>query len=193
MNEEPVLRHSIVEIGRLMYDRKMVIAADGNISVRLDAKHILITPAGFCKGFLSEADVVRLPIITPHHPSGPPLVGASSETPMHVAIYLARPEIGAVVHAHPPYATSFAVSGARLDHELLTESGMLVGPIGRVPRLKPGSLRLASAVARALRRCDACLLGHHGGVTLGRDLLEAYYRLERLEFLAQVSVLSNAR
>jgi len=241
MNPEAELRRAIVEISRLLYERKLVVATDGNVSARLDRKHILITPSGFCKGFLREPDIVRIvipetdsPPRTPrplgkevgrvHHQGtktprnlhlegwdaagepglsrakigdspqtgtvpifAPISAGASSETPMHLAVYQARPDIAAVIHAHPPYATSFAVSGHKLNHKLLPETHLFDGPIGRVPFLKAGSTRLAQAVALVLKSHRLCLLARHGAVTTGKTLLEAYYRLERLEFLAQVS------
>jgi L-fuculose-phosphate aldolase len=233
-SDELALRRAIVAVGRLLYERKLVVATDGNISVRLDQQHILITPAGFCKGSLSEADIIRVPLTAqkrsrnqtqrhqgtenqepelspPRHQdtknqepvteSGSKLPhskeergsGASSETPMHVATYLVRPDVSAIVHAHPPHATSFAVSGRKLDSNLLPETRIFDGPVGRVPHLPPGSERLAESVARVLTRHRFCLLGRHGAVSVGQDLLEAYYRLERLEFLAQVTLLGGRR
>jgi L-fuculose-phosphate aldolase len=190
---EAELRHAIVEIGRLLYSRKLVIATDGNVSARLDRRCILVTPSGFCKGFLSELDIVRvaLPTDSPQRTERPRTARASSETPMHLAVYQACPDAGAVIHAHPPYATSFAVSGRRLDHNLLPETKLFDGPVGRVPFLEAGSSKLAQAVARVMKSRQLCLLGRHGAVTRGRTLLDAYYRLERLEFLAQVTALAR--
>jgi L-fuculose-phosphate aldolase len=186
MNQELALRRTIVEVGRLLYERKLVVATDGNLSVRLDRKHILITPSGFCKGFLSEQDIVRLPLTAGRLP---PRAGASTETPMHLATYRTRKDIAAIIHAHPPYATRFAVSGRKLNAGLLPETRLFDGPIGRVPYVAPGSARLAQATARALKSHNFCLLARHGAVAVGRDLLDAYYRLERLEFLAQITLL----
>jgi L-fuculose-phosphate aldolase len=195
--EEQTLRRAIVEVGKLLYERKYIVATDGNISIRLDRKHVLITPAGFCKGLLSEADIVRLPLsstssststLTSTCSSSSP--APSSETPFHLAAYLARPDTGAIIHAHPPCATSFAVSGRKLDAELIPETKLFDGPVGRVPFIKPGSDQLAQAVARALRTHRTCLLARHGAIAVGKDVLDAFFRLERLEFLAQVTLLS---
>lgn len=216
LKQELILRRAICEVGRLLYERKLVVATDGNLSIRLDKRNILITPAGFCKGFLSPPDIIRLPLAayrsplsaghrppatghqlptTDHRPpaTGPRPPPPSSETPMHLAIYHTRPDVSAIVHAHPPYATSFAASGRRLDASLIPETQIFDGPVGRAPFVKPGSDRLAQSVARVLKNRNYCLLARHGAVSLGKNLLEAFYRLERLEFLAQVTLLSANR
>ena len=112
---------------------------------------------------------------------------------MHLAIYQTRPDVNAIVHAHPPYATSFAASGRKLDANLIPETRIFDGPVGRAPFVKPGSDKLAQSVAHVLKDHKYCLLARHGAVSLGNNLLEAYYRLERLEFLAQVTLLSAPR
>jgi L-fuculose-phosphate aldolase len=202
MKQEFILRRAICEVGKLLYERKLVVATDGNISIRLDQRNILITPAGFCKGFLSPPDIIRLPLTAYR---SPPTAGGSfsspatshqrpsTETPMHLAIFKCRPDVNAIVHAHPPYATSFAASGRKLDSNLLPETTLFDGPVGRAPFVKPGSDKLAQSVARVLKDHKYCLLARHGAVSTGKDLLEAYYRLERLEFLAQVTLLSAPR
>ncbi len=202
MKQEFVLRRAICEVGKLLYERKLVVATDGNISIRLDKRNILITPAGFCKGFLSPPDIIRLPLTAYR---SPPTAGGSfsapatshqrpsTETPMHLAIFKCRPDVNAIVHAHPPYATSFAASGRKLDAHLLPETTLFDGPVGRAPFVKPGSDKLAQSAARVLKNHKYCLLARHGAVSTGKDLLEAYYRLERLEFLAQVTLLSAPR
>jgi L-fuculose-phosphate aldolase len=203
MKQEFVLRRAICEVGKLLYDRKLLAATDGNISIRLDKRNVLITPAGFCKGFLSPPDIIRLPLTAYRSPlsagrgSSLPRSLApslpSSETPMHLAIFRSRPDVNAIIHAHPPYATSFAASGRKLDSNLLPETTLFDGPVGRVPFVKPGSDKLAQSVARVLKDHKYCLLARHGAVSTGNNLLEAYYRLERLEFLAQVTLLSASR
>jgi L-fuculose-phosphate aldolase len=203
VKDENLLRRAIVEVGRLLYERKLVVATDGNISIRLDPRNILITPAGFCKGFLSPPDIIRFPLDSSfrvprsafRNPSAPGFrpPTPSSETPMHLAIYHARPDVSAIVHAHPPYATSFAVSGKKLDANLLPETRLFDGPVGRAPFVKPGSDRLAQSVALVLRDFNYCLLARHGAVSTGKNVLDALYRLERLEFLAQVTLLSARR
>ena len=202
MKQEFILRRAICEVGKLLYERKLVVATDGNISIRLDQRSILITPAGFCKGFLSPPDIIRLPLTAYRLPlfsnprpvsPGPRPPTPSSETPMHLAIFRTRPDVNAIVHAHPPHATSFATSGRKLDSNLLPETTLFDGPVGRAPFVKPGSDKLAQSVARVLKDHNYCLLARHGAVSTGRNLLEAYYRLERFEFLAQVTLLSANR
>lgn len=193
MKQEFVLRQAICEVGKLLYERKLLAATDGNISIRLDKRSVLITPAGFCKGFLSPPDIIRLPFATYRTPLAAGRQRPSTETPMHLAIFRSRPDVNAIIHAHPPYATSFAASGRKLDAHLLPETTLFDGEVGRAPFVKPGSDRLAQAVARVLKEHKYCLLARHGAVSTGKDLLEAYYRLERLEFLAQVTLLSASR
>ena len=112
---------------------------------------------------------------------------------MHLAIFRCRPDVNAIIHAHPPYATSFAASGRKLDAHLLPETTLFDGEVGRAPFVKPGSDKLAQSVARVLKGHNYCLLARHGAVSTGKNLLEAYYRLERLEFLARVTLLSARR
>lgn len=195
LKQEHLLRRAICEVGKLLYERKLIAATDGNLSIRLDKRNILITPAGFCKGFLSAPDIIRLPLAAGGSPSSPAtsLQRSSTETPMHLAIFQCRPDVNAVIHAHPPYATSFAASGRKLDARLLPETTLFDGEVGRAPFVKPGSEKLAQSVARVLKDHKYCLLARHGAVSTGKDLLEAYYRLERLEFLAQVTLLSAVR
>lgn len=110
----------------------------------------------------------------------------SSETPMHLAIYRARPDVRAVVHTHAPTATAFALDGVRLDEPLLPEVLVGVGPVALVPYASPGSDDLPRVMAPYLAGHDAFLLSNHGAVTVGRALEEAYFQMERLELFARI-------
>lgn len=199
MSSELLLRRMIVLIGRLLYARRLVTATDGNISARMNRRFFLITPSGFSKGFLKEDDIVKLSLEQEDSDqSGQtlrrrqiPEFKPSAETPLHRGIYRVRDDVGAVIHTHPPFATGFAVSGRKLDAQILPETYRLDGAVARVRYYPAGSLHLAEAVKRVIDRHNSCLLLKHGALVVGLDLLEAYHRLERLELLAQVAYLAQ--
>jgi len=175
-------RAAIVEIGRRLYSRGYVVASDGNVSCRLDEERILTTPTGTCKGFLKAEELVLA------RPDGTPICGGrpSSELPMHLFIYQERPDIQAVVHAHPPFATGFSTAGEPLDRCVLAE---VIVEIGSVPLAKygtPSTQELPESLRPFVHRCEAFLLANHGVVTIGRELFEAYYKMERVEHFAQI-------
>ncbi|MEO0092323.1 MAG: class II aldolase/adducin family protein [candidate division WOR-3 bacterium] len=177
----------IIELGKFLFEYGYVVASDGNISIRLNKKEILITRSGVCKGELKIGDIVKIGTNNWKIKNTDYKIMPSSEYRMHLAIYANRPDINAVIHAHPPFATSFAVSGRKLNINLLTETEQLLGSIKYLGYYQPGSVKLAKAVSKAVIRHNVIILGKHGVVVGGKDLTEARYRLERLEFLAKVS------
>ncbi|HSR66600.1 MAG TPA: class II aldolase/adducin family protein [Acidobacteriota bacterium] len=183
---ESDLRRQIVHIGRLLEEKDFIESTAGNISCRLDDEHALITPAGCRKGSLRPESPVRVRILDGQC-SGRP----SSETPMHLGLYREFPHIGAVIHAHPPYATAFAVAGVELQYDVLPE---VVAQLGRVPIAaygRPTTEAMFAAIRELVEGRNAILLKNHGSVTFGADLEEALNYLEQLEFCA--SVLYRAR
>lgn len=194
------LKTTIIRLGKFLYDKGYIVATDGNISVRLNSKEILITRTGVCKGELKTNDIVRLLTTEtsekPEKNSRRPqrslrLNYPSTEYRMHLAIYENRPDINAVIHTHPQYSTVFAVSGKKLDVKLLTETEKTLGKIGYVGYFKPGSLELAKEVGKVSVKHNVIIFAHHGVVVIGKDLTEARYRLERLEFLSKVTLLAS--
>jgi len=176
-------RHQIVEIGRRLAERQMVAGADGNLSARLPDGRILITPSGLAKGRLRPEDLVIIDRL------GHKLEGArsaSSESAMHLAAYQSRPDIGACVHAHPPYATSFAVAGMELPADILPEVVVTVGPVPLTEYAPPGTPAVPAALAPFLPDHDAFLLRGHGLLSLGADLEEAFLRHETVEHFARI-------
>lgn len=174
-------RQDLVEFGRRLYERGFVAATDGNLSVRLASGGFLTTPTGLPKGELQPD------LIVPLDPSGQPSAGRpSSEWPMHHAIYRARPDVGAVVHAHPPFATALACSGHSIEEPFLSEVVISLGAVPLVPFELPSTGRLAESVSRALEAHQAALLANHGAVSVGPDLRTAYYRMETLEHTARI-------
>ncbi|MCX7785680.1 MAG: class II aldolase/adducin family protein [candidate division WOR-3 bacterium] len=182
-------KKKIIALGKFLFEHKYIVASDGNISARVNNWEMLITRSGVCKGELSTNDIVKLNLkdwnledkIYPLKPS--------SEYRMHSAIYLQRPDVNAVIHAHPALATTFAVTGRKLNVNLLTETAQTLGVIKYLGYYPPGSVELANAVRKAVIKHNVIILGNHGVVVCGQDLTDARFRLERLEFLAKVTLL----
>ncbi len=185
---ESLARAAIVEVGRRTYQRGFVAANDGNISVRIADGLILATPTGRSKGYIREDELVKMTL------SGEKLEGPlapSSEIRMHLKIYEARPDVMAVDHAHPPLCTGFAVAGVPLDKCVLAEVVMTLGAIPIAEFAVPSTEELAEAVADRIRLCDAVLLANHGAVTVGPDVFAAHYIMERIEHLANISLVAR--
>ncbi|MFN2371783.1 MAG: class II aldolase/adducin family protein [Candidatus Krumholzibacteriia bacterium] len=183
---EPVLRRLLVEIGRRLADKGLIVAAEGNLSVRLGGHAFLVTPAGVSKGALLPRDLLVVDLAG-RCAAGRP----TSEWPLHRALYAARPDAGAVCHAHPPWATAFSVAGRDLDGSLLTETQAQLPRVPLAARAEPGTEEVPAAVVPWIRDHDAVLLGSHGVVTVGPDLETAFARLETVERLAQVTLLAE--
>jgi L-fuculose-phosphate aldolase len=176
-------RQQICRFGRWMYRRGLVVACQGNLSVRLDEDRILLTPAGACKGRLAPEDLLITDL------SGAVLSGAgepSSETQMHLLFYRERPEVHAVCHAHPPTATGFAAAGRALDQPVLPEIVADLGTIPLAPYGTPGTWEVCAGLEPLVAEHDAILLESHGVVTCGKDLATAYYRMETVEQFAKI-------
>jgi L-fuculose-phosphate aldolase len=191
----PKLKTTIIQLGKFLFDKGYIVATDGNISVRLNLKEILITRTGVCKGEMKMEDIIRLSLRGAERRGNPRLtrneVMPSSEYRFHLAIYKNRPDINAIIHAHPPYSTIFAVTGKKLDSKLLTETEETLGKIKQIGYFIPGSLELANAISKASLNHNVMILAHHGIIVFGQDLIEARYRLERLEFLSKVTLLAS--
>lgn len=170
------------------------MASDGNLSVQLRDGKVLATPTGVFKGALRIKDLVRVGRDGKAEGKGKP----SSEIRMHLDIYRLRPDVRSVVHAHPPFATSFAVAGIGLIKSILPETVLTLGPVSLVPYGTPGTVEvpqrmvpyLLSKKGKAYRN-HAFLLANHGAVTIGESLEEALFRMERLELMAQVTHLAK--
>ena len=178
----------IIEAGRRLWQRGMVAANDGNISCRVPGGY-LITRSGVSKGFMSEADILVLDEQGKTLGDGPGQ--PSSETAMHLGIYPARPHTGAIVHAHPPYATAFALAGVDINQAQLEELRIQLGQVAMIAYAPAGTAELAQAASAAMADKRAGLLLRHGAIAAGADLNEAFYRLEALEQAAKVIWLSR--
>ena len=167
----------------------LIAGQDGNLSVRLGPDRILVTPSGLIKSLLTAADMVEV------DRSGRRRRGRrnpTSELDLHLRILTRRPDVGAVVHAHPPAATGFAVAGEEIPANLLPELIFLVGRVPIVPYGTPGTPELGDRVEPYLAEHDALLLANHGAVTLGRTLDQAWIRMESLEHAARIVVAARA-
>ena len=177
-------RREIVEVCRRLYDRGLIAGQDGNVSVRIKEDRILVTPAGLSKVDVRASDLVELQLEHEHEKSSKGKGQESSEVEVHFAAYAIRPDIRAVVHAHPPVATGFSVAGETVEHPMLAELKYGVGTVPLVTYAQPGSRALAELAAESLRSYDVVLLQYHGAVTVGPSLMVAHQRMESLEHAA---------
>ncbi len=181
-------RSEIVRIGRLLHDKGFIAATDGNISVRLNEFSVLATPTRMSKGMLTEDDLVVVDI------RGRKLSGTrevSSEIAMHLMIYRSRPDVAAVVHAHPPTATAFAASGRALDEALVSEIVISLGSVPLAEYATPGTRELCDSIEPHIENHDAVLMANHGVVTCGDDLMTAYMNMETVEHYAKISLIAQ--
>ncbi len=185
---DATLRRALCDAGKTLYDRGLIGPLDGNLSARTPRGTVLCTPSGCHKGRLTPADLVEVT------PEGVPVradpgVRVSSELALHLAVYCRRPEVGAVVHAHPPYAVGLTVAGRGLDPPVVSELVFAAGRVVTVPYADPTTPGLAQAVAEALGSAGrACLLARHGSVAVGATVDEALVLTEALEHTAKITV-----
>lgn len=182
---DPDGRIELVRICRMLYERKLTVSAGGNVSVRLNDGTFLITPSGKNKGLLTEKEIVRI------DKNGEPLDGGkpSIERFFHLALYDSNSSVNAVIHCHPLYCTALAVRGEKVDCSLTPEGVILLGEVPMVGYHTPGSAELVDAI-REKHSHMAMTMARHGALTQGRDLIEAYNRMEELEFQANLQVLT---
>jgi L-fuculose-phosphate aldolase len=185
---EEQLRAEICEVGRRVYARGYVASNDGNISVRLDDQHLLATPKSVSKGFMTPDMMVVTDM------QGRKVAGhreASTELKMHLAVYEMRPDINAVVHAHPPLSTGFAVAGIPLNKSSLAEIIFSLGSVPIAEYATPSTQELPDAVKKYITAHDGLLLANHGALTAGQDLMNAYFKMETMEHFAQITLVAR--
>ncbi|MFQ5696191.1 MAG: class II aldolase/adducin family protein [Terriglobia bacterium] len=188
MKTEDEHRRDLCLVGRWVHQRGYVAATDGNLSVRLDNQRILATPTLMSKGMMEPDDLVIVDL------RGHKLHGrrnASSEIQMHLLIYRRRPDVHAVVHAHPIVATGYAAAGLPLNQALISEVVLALGCIPLARYGTPGTRELSDALSPLIAQYDAILMANHGVVTYGDDLLRAYMRMETVEHFARISLTSH--
>ena len=181
------LREQICDICHKMWQLGWVAANDGNISAKLEDGSFMATPTGISKSFITPEKLVRidregnvLEALEGYRPS--------SEIKMHLRCYEERADVGAVLHAHPPAATGYAVANIPLDEYSMIETVLTLGSIPVTPYGTPSTYEVPDAIAPYLGEHDALLLQNHGALTVGADVVTAYYRMETLELFAKISL-----
>jgi L-fuculose-phosphate aldolase len=185
-----MLKEQICDVCRKMWQQGWVAANDGNVTVKLEDGTFLATPTGVSKSFITPDKLVRI------NDKGEVLEGApgykpSSEIKMHLRCYAERPDVGSVVHAHPPTATGFAVAGKSLDKYSMIETVIAIGSIPLTPYGTPSTNEVPESIAPYLAEHDVLLLQNHGALTVGCDLITAYYRMETLELFSKISLVAE--
>lgn len=188
--EEQKLREQICDIGKNLWTLGFVAANDGNISVRLADGSILTTPTGMSKKNMKPEMLIRMSIDNEilECPEG---YRPSSEFKMHLACYRNRHDVMAVVHAHPPTATGFAVAHKPLDNYAMSEAAVCLGSVPVAPFATPSTDEVPNSIIPYLPYHDAIMLANHGVITMGINLTEAYYRMETVEHYAKVSLVAE--
>ena len=187
---EQSLREEIVQVGKLLYDRGLIVATDGNISARLDDERILITPSGLCKGLMNPDQMIIIDL--EGHKVEPDTLAnrdlrPTSETAMHLEVYQQRADVQAVVHAHPPHAIALSIVGITLADCMLPEAIVFLGLTPTTPYSTPSSEENAQAIRKVIQGHDALVLQRHGSLTVGNSPLNAFYRTETLEQIARIT------
>jgi L-fuculose-phosphate aldolase len=176
-------KKAIIEIGKRMYSKGFVAANDGNISCKVGPNTIWTTPTGVSKGYMTLDMLVKMDT------SGKVLAGnrkPSSEVKMHLRVYEENPEVMAVTHAHPPVATSFAIAGISLDKAVLPEAVVQLGSVPVAHYATPGTQEVPDSIAPYCKTHNGVLLANHGALSWGKDVFEAFFRLESIEYYATI-------
>ncbi|MBE6878735.1 MAG: class II aldolase/adducin family protein [Ruminococcaceae bacterium] len=179
------IKQLMCEIGRRVYDRRMVASNDGNFSVKLNDNEFLCTPTGVSKGFMTPEFICKVDAkgnVLEANPGFRP----SSEIKMHMRIYEKRPDVNAVVHAHPVYATAFAICGMPLEAPIMPEAVIFLGGVPLAKYGTPSTMEVPDSIEEFLPYYDQVLLENHGALAWGADLLSAYHKLESVEFYAEL-------
>jgi L-fuculose-phosphate aldolase len=185
---ERELRQDICEIGQYVWQKGWIAANDGNISIRLDEGRVLCTPTGVCKGRMHPDDLIICDM------QGNKLAGMkerTSEIAMHLTVYNLRPDVRAVLHAHPPVATGYATAGRSLSLALLPEVVIGLGCVPLAGYGLPGTPELTDPMLPLIPKYDALLMGNHGAVCYGEDVWRAYFRMETVEHFARISLVAE--
>lgn len=184
---EQELREQICDICHKMWQLGWVAANDGNVSAKLPDGTLLATPTGISKSFITPEKLVKInakgEVLEAREGYRP-----SSEIKMHLRCYQEREDVGAVLHAHPPTATGYAVAHVDLDRYTMIESVLTLGSVPVTPYGTPSTYEVPDAIAPYLQEHDALLLANHGALTVGADAITAYYRMETLELWAKINL-----
>jgi len=181
------IKDKIVEVSRMMYERRMVNAYEGNISIKAEER-VTITPSGVCKGILEPDMLIETDL------KGNVLAGGykpSSELTMHLKIYALRPDVTAVIHTHPTYATAFALARKPIETKGYAEPIILFNKIPVADYGTPGTEKITAGFIKVIHDSDVFLLANHGLIAYGNDLTEIYYNIEAVEKTAKTLLLAR--
>jgi L-fuculose-phosphate aldolase len=176
------LTREMISIGKRLYDRRLIVATAGNFSCRIDDHRIVATPSGLCKGELRTDDLVLI------NSDGKHLSGkhnVSTEIALHLEVFRQRPDVKACIHAHPTNCIALMLAGKKLDKPLLRESVLLLGNVPTAPYARPSTSQVPESIRPFIQKTDCILLDHHGSLTVGRTLNEAFHKLEVMEHTAE--------
>ncbi len=185
---EEKLRDEMVAVARMLHSREYISGLDGNISVRSAPDRLLCTPSGVNKGFLNARDLVVLNL------DGRQVKGKrepSSEILMHLMVYRERADVNSVIHAHPPHCVACTLTGISLEVPVVPETAFIFGAVPTAPYATPGTAEVPESIRPFVAEADAVLLARHGSLTVGKDLHDAYNRLEALEHVAKILFLAR--
>jgi len=188
LSNESKIARQVADVCHSLYEKGFVTATDGNVSARLRNGNILTTPTSINKGRITEADLVEVSLqgktVGTHRKP-------SMELGMHLFIYRERSDVGAVVHAHPPFATGFATARIPLDKNLLPEVIFGLGSIPLAQYATPSTPEVAESIAPFVHTATAILLENHGVVTYGADLDDAFFKMEKVEHVAHIAFVAR--
>lgn len=177
------IKQEICEVGHRLYDHGFVAANDGNISVKLSENEFFCTPTGVSKGSLTPDMIIKIDA------DGNKIEGTlnpSSEIKMHLRVFRERPDVNAVVHAHPPVATAFTVAGIPLDRYILPEAVLTIGDVPTCAYATPSTMEIPDSLMPYIQEHDAFMLKNHGALTVGNTLTRAFFTMEEVEFNAKI-------
>ncbi|MGM0124764.1 L-fuculose-phosphate aldolase [Enterococcus sp. AZ194] len=184
--DEQLLKEQICDVCHKMWQKGWVAGNDGNVSVKIDEDHFLCTPTGISKSFITPDKLIKInakaEVLQVNGDYKP-----SSEIKMHLRCYNDREDVGAVVHAHPPVATSFALAHIPLDSYSLIENAIIIGSVPIAPFGTPSTDEVPESIAPFLPNHDVLLLENHGALAVGCDVITAFYRMETLELVANTT------
>lgn len=176
-------KKELQRMGEILYQRQYITGREGNLSLRMNSNDILITRSGVCKGELTPTDVIKISL---KKNTFNQFQKPSSELRLHLEVYRQRPEIKAVIHAHPPYAVSLSLAGISLEKPYTPESVLLLGAVPTAPYGRPSTSQVSESIQNYIKKTDIIILERHGSLTVGHTLKEAFQKLEILEHTAKI-------
>jgi L-fuculose-phosphate aldolase len=189
---ERLLREEIIRVGKLLYDRGLIVSTDGNISARIDDRRVLATPTGLCKGLMTADQLIIVDMdgkrVGPTTPTNRDLK-PTSEMRMHLEAYRRRPDIRGIVHAHPPTVVAASIAGLDLAQCLIPEVIVMLGVIPVTQYATPSSEENVHAIRELIVGHDAIILQRHGTLVVGNSPTDAYLKTETVDQMARVSMM----